>query len=275
MFIMTKEWFIRHYGSEENQIQQTKEWLLKYGVNVTVKQAEQWKYYKHAAEYQPNTNDIVGQCLDKISGLFEFETELQAHRFVNMLRVPLSASYEEALNIANPRTILELGVGGDSAISTAVFLAYVEKVNGKLSSVDLNPLGVTRIRYEKYLGNIWDFKYDDSVTYLSNKVATNKRYDLIFIDTSHTYEHTVKEIKLASQITNFMLMDDALFEGNETDAVQGGVKKAIKEWCENNNGWEKIDLWQGNTVLLSQKIGSIKGNLEKRKKNERLAKACN
>lgn len=275
MFIMTKEWLHKYYGSTPTQEQQSKDWLLKYGVNVTVKQAEQWKIWKHLIEYQPNTNDIVDQCLGKITGLFEFETELDAHRFVNMLRVPLSASYEEALKIAKPSTILELGVGGDSAISTAVFLAYVEKVNGKVFSVDLNPLGVTRLRYESYLGRIWDFKHDDSVSYLANKVATNKKYDLIFIDTSHTYEHTMKEMELAFQITNFMLMDDALFAGNETDSVQGGVKRAIQEWIEKNNTWEKTDLWQGNTVLLSNKVPSMKLNLGKGKKSEKLAKVCN
>ncbi len=266
MFIMTIEWLREYYGSKPDQVEQTKDWLLQYNKAATVQQIEKWKYFKHLSEYSVNTLDIVQQFLDKITGVFQFESELQAHKFVNMLRVPLSVSYEEALNIAKPRIILELGVGGDSAISTAVFLAYVEKVSGKLFSVDLNPLGITRLRYEMYQGNIWDFKHDDSVTYLSNKVAINKRYDLIFIDTSHTYEHTAKEMELASQITNFILMDDALFEGNQTDSIQGGVKRAIQEWAEKNNNWEKQDLWAGNTVLLSKKIESIKVNLEKRKK---------
>ena len=41
-----------------------------------------------------------------------------------------------------------------------------------------------------------------------------------------------------------------MFEGNETDKIQGGVKRAIAEWVEVNKNWEKIDFWQGNTVLL-------------------------
>lgn len=267
MFIMTKEWLHKYYGSlPGGQERQTRDWLISYGKDVTTPQLNEWKYYKHLAEYQSNTPDIVIQCLNRIENKYDFETELQAHRFVNMLRVPLSASYESALKTAKPNTILELGVGGDSAISTAVFLAYVERVKGRLFSVDLNPLGVTRIRYEKYLGNIWDFKHDDSVVYLSNKVAINQKFDLIFIDTSHTYEHTIKEMELASKITNFILMDDALFEGNQTDKIQGGVKRAIEEWCKNNNEWKRQDLWQGNTALLSKKLETIKTNLEKKRR---------
>lgn len=254
MFIMTREWLHKYYGSQPNQEQQAKDWLLKYGQNVTPRQAEEWRFWKHLIEYQPNTNDIVQQCLDKITGFFEFESELQAHRFVNMLRVPLSASYEAALSIVQPKTILELGVGGDSGISTSVFLAYVEKNGNYLQSIELNPLGMTGERYKEHLGKIWRFKYDDSCTWLVQKIAEDYRYDMIFIDTSHTYEQTISEMKYASQITMNMLMDDALFEGNANDKIQGGVKRAIAEWIEDYKDWEKTDLWGGNTVLLSKKI---------------------
>jgi hypothetical protein len=59
MFVMTNDWLMEYYGSELNQVEQAKGWLLQYGKNVTVRQIEKWKYYKHLAEYQVNTNDIV------------------------------------------------------------------------------------------------------------------------------------------------------------------------------------------------------------------------
>lgn len=253
MFIMTPEWLGKYYGSKPDQVEQTKGWLLQYNPHATVKQIEQWKYFKHLSEYSVNTLDIVSQCLDKIRGQFQFESELQAHRFVNMLRVPISKSYEDALSVVKPKTILELGVGGDSGISTSVYLAYIEKNGNYLQSIELNPLGMTGERFASCLGNIWRFKYDDSVTWLNQKVAEDYRYDMIFIDTSHTYEHTMLEMKAACQITKNMLMDDALFPGNTTDKVQGGVVRAIAEWVENNKEWEKIDFWGGNTVLLRKK----------------------
>ncbi len=264
MFIMTREWLMTYYGSQPNQEQQAKDWMMQYGKDfITPRQMEEWKIWKHLIEYSPNTRDIVQQCLDKITGLFQFESELQAHKFVNMLRVPLSASYEEALEIVKPRSILELGIGGDSAISTAVFLAYVEKVGGKLFSIDLNPLNITEVRYGKYRGTLWDFKYDDSVTFLSTRKAKGVRYDMIFIDTSHTYEHTMNELNVASQITDYILMDDALFEGNVGDKVMGGVKKAISDWKANNEGWEFKELWSGNTMLIS-KVAEVKQSILKK-----------
>jgi predicted O-methyltransferase YrrM len=249
---MTPEWLGKYYGSKLDQVEQTKGWLLQYNPHATVAQIEKWKYFKHLSEYSSNTHDIVQQCLDKITGKFEFESELQAHRFVNMLRVPISASYEDALSVVKPKTILELGVGGDSGISTSVYLAYIEKNGRYLHSIELNPLGMTGERYAAYLDKIWRFKYDDSVTWLNQKVAEDYCYDMIFIDTSHTYLHTSAEMQLASQITDNMLMDDALFPGNTTDTEQGGVVRAIAEWVENNKNWEKIDFWGGNTVLLTK-----------------------
>lgn len=254
MFIMTIEWLGKYYGSKPDQVEQAKNWMLQYAKEIaTPRQMEEWKFWKHLQEYLPNTPDIIQQCLDKITGQFEFDSELQAHKFVNMLRVPISDSYEQALDVVKPKTILELGVGGDSGISTSVYLAYIEKNGNYLQSIELNPLGMTGERFAQYLGTIWRFKYDDSVTWLNQKVAEDHRYDMIFIDTSHTYEHTKAEMKAASLITNNMLMDDALFPGNETDKVQGGVVRAIAEWVENNKEWEKIDFWGGNTVLLQKK----------------------
>jgi len=251
MFTMTREWLHEYYGSlPGGQETQTKHWLQQYGTNVSVGQCNEWRIWKHLAEYQPNTPDIIFQCLGRIGT--QFDTELQAHRFVNMLRVPLSASYEEALAIAKPKKMLELGIGGDSAISTSVFLAYVESVGGSLFSVDINPLGMTLKRYDKYRGTLWNYKLDDSVRFLKNKVALNERYDMIFIDTSHTYEQTMNELAEASKITDYMLMDDALFEGNANDAIPGGVKKAISDWFANNRGWILNEFWQGGTVLISK-----------------------
>jgi len=218
MFTMTEQWLKDYYGSlPGGQEDQARRWLEAHGTNVTPGQANAWKTWIHLAEYQPNTPDIIPQCLGRIGT--EFESELQAHRFVNMLRVPISLSYEQALEVAKPKKILELGIGGDSGISTSIYLAYVEKVGGTLFSVDINRLGVTLKRYEKYLGGLWNYKLDDSVRFLDNKVALNERYDLIFIDTSHTYEHTMQEMERASKITDHMLMDDALFTGNATDKV--------------------------------------------------------
>lgn len=244
MFTLTREWLQKYYGSSPIQKELTKLWLIKYGTDVPDGALEEWSDWKHLAEYQVNTLDIVPLALSWIGE--EFETELKCHMAINLLRVPLAESYRQALKIVKPKTILELGVGGDSAISTSVFLAWVEKEKGFLNSVDHNPLGMTMYRYKDYLEKLWHFAQEDSIEYLKKC----SYFDMIFIDTSHDYIPTMQELNLASWLTNNILMDDALFEGNADAKEPGGVKRAIKEWTEQNKGWIKIDLWQGNTVLL-------------------------
>lgn len=246
MFTLTEDWLHRYYGSiYEGQVELTKRWLEQYGTNVTPEQVEEWKKWKHLSEYQPNCPDIVPICLSWIN--HEFYSELQAHKAINLLRVPLAKAYIFALDEVNPKTILELGVGGDSAISTSVFLSWVEENQGMLYSVDHNPLGLTAKRYEKYKNVLWKFDQMDSTDYL---IGCKGPFDMIFIDTSHSYRPTMLELSLASKLTNNILMDDALFEGNSDDLEKGGVKRAIEDWTGANDDWTKTEYWHGNVVLL-------------------------
>lgn len=250
-FKMSKMWLMEYYGSAPNQVDQAREWLLKYGREFTpVDKIDEWSKWKHLIEYSSNTNDIVDQCLAQIGN--EFESELEAHRFINLLRVPLASSYEEALKIINPSVILELGVGGDSAISTSLFLRWVEKKQGQLDSVDINPLGMTWRRYSPFT-DIWTFTQADALKILSQCSDNGSFYDLIFIDTSHDFYPTLAELEFASRCSDSVLLDDALFEGNPGASEAGGVKRAIKEWLNHNLSWKKSDFWNGEVVLL-QKI---------------------
>ena len=256
MFKLTRAWLMEYYGSLPSQVDQTRDWLMKYGRNFTpIDKIEEWSQFKHLSEYSINTHNIVDDCLGAVGN--EYETELEAHRLVNLLRVPLASSYEEALKIVNPRLILELGVGGDSAISTAIFLRHVEKVTGivkgQLDSVDINPLGMTRRRYSPF-SDIWTFTQDDAMKILSLAADKNIRYDMVFIDTSHSYIPTVVEMFFASKVSDAILMDDATFEGNENDLESGGVKRAIEEWCRNYPEWKKTDFWGGAVVLLTKEV---------------------
>lgn len=252
MFTLTEQWLFNNYGSVYGgQEETTDQWLRQYGKDVTEDQIKAWKRYKHCAEYQVNTPDIVPQALARVGT--EFETELQAHKFINCLRVPgPSVSYLEALKTVSPCSILELGVGGDSAISTAIFLAEIEnKENRKMVSVDRNPLGMTWLRYKN--NSFWQFVQADSLEVLRDAISQGVKYDLVFIDTIHSYEHTLKEIKMASQITDNILLDDTLFPGNDFDTQPGGVKKALEEWvAENNTGWELTDY--NGVGLLRKKV---------------------
>ena len=257
MCILTKEWLFENYGSrKEGQKEQTKEWLLKYGKDVPPHKLDEWANWKHLSEYQVNTNDIVDKCLDMIGK--KYPSELYVHRLVNLLRVPYGFAYDNIVREYKPKNILELGVGGDSAISTAIFLAWIEESirsgrwlrpqelradvwgegdgGARVCSVDRNPLDTTWLRYNKY--PFWQFIQGDSVNVLNDFAEKDVWWEMIFIDTIHSYTHTIKELDAASKITNLILCDDATFPGNDFDPEPGGVKKAIEEWLKKNQDWE-------------------------------------
>lgn len=275
MFELTREWLSKYYGSHgTDQKAQAINWLRTYGMAVPSDKLEEWADWKHLIEYQVNTNDIVDQCIGKIGS--RFKSELEAHAWVNWLRVPAAfGAYQTVLDYLGPiRSIIELGVGGDSAISTSCFLNHLEvdreaKLNyfsdGGISplskwtyddgpvmmSVDRNPLGMTAARY----GNVpfWNFFQADSLDFLTKCIQERVRVDMVFIDTIHSYEHTLKELDLAYQLTDYMLMDDATFEGNDFDEKPGGVKRALEEWMRDAANWERTDYADG-TVCLLQKL---------------------
>jgi predicted O-methyltransferase YrrM len=252
MHIITKEWLHLYYGSKSPQQERdTRNWLLRYGKEVPETKLDEWSKWKHLSEYQVNTPDIVDKALGMIG--LAYRSELSAHCFINTMRVPGHAdAYSELLKLISPVSILELGVGGDSAISTSVFLCYLEKVNGYLISVDRNPLGVTWLRYNNC--SFWKFEQCDSVEYLNRMISNDHRFDMVFIDTIHSYSHTMKELNGASKITGFMLMDDCEFEGNDFDDQPGGVKRAIKEWTESNTNWERVQPQSCNNVCLLMRL---------------------
>ena len=252
MFKMTLEWLRHNYGSDSpQQVADAEAWLKKYGKDVDPNLISNWAQWKHLIEYQPNTPDIIPQTMRMMNE--GFETELDAHMFVNLLRVPLAYSYFEACEYVLPRMILEVGVGGDSAISTSVFLRAVERNSGFLWSVDLNPLGKTWVRYGKYTQEpcYWNFQQRDSVTYLTELYAQGRVFDLIFIDSSHTYMDTIEELTIAKKMTRNILMDDATFTGNDFDLLPGGVKRAIEVFQFRNEKWIKREYWNGGVVLLT------------------------
>lgn len=261
-FTLTKEWLFQNYGSrKEGQKEQTKEWLLKYGKDVPPHKLDEWSNWKHLSEYQVNTNDIVDRCLDMIGK--EYPSELYVHRLVNLLRVPYGFAYDNIVREYKPKTILELGVGGDSAISTAIFLAWMDEVYREvlytpedktigLISVDRNPLDTTWLRYNKF--PFWRFIQGDSVNVLNDFEEKDTWWEMIFIDSIHSFTHTMKELNFASRMTNLILCDDATFEGNDFDPEPGGVKRAIKEWVELNKDWKVVDCLGYDSVKLLKRF---------------------
>jgi predicted O-methyltransferase YrrM len=89
----------------------------------------------------------------------------------------------------NLKTILELGIREGK--STIALLKAAYQIGGEVYSVDINSCLEARNVIEKHrLNDRWVFIPGDDL-----KVEWNKPLDYLFIDTSHEYKQTIKELE--------------------------------------------------------------------------------
>lgn len=203
-----------------------------------------WDLWPDSKDYDQNSPGIIERikALDKRA----YHSDLEKAFWVNVLRVPICASYLAACAKVKPMTILELGTGGDSAHSTGIFLYWLHDHPGPsplLVSVDRHPLSHVWLRYRGY--PYWNFIQGDSITVMKKILGGFFRFfpdwfDMVFIDSSHTYPHTLKEIEQASYLTHAILLDDTTVPE---------VKKSLEEFHVEHPEWIRIDLAHGVTLI--------------------------
>jgi predicted O-methyltransferase YrrM len=89
----------------------------------------------------------------------------------------------------NLRNILELGTR--TGESTVALLLAAKELDGKMTSVDIDPCNEAKYKVRKLgLDPYWSFIQEDDL-----KLNWEGQIDHLFIDTSHTYEHTMAEFK--------------------------------------------------------------------------------
>lgn len=153
------------------------------------------------------------------------------------------------------KNILELGTrdGG----STFPLLCASKKLNGKLTSVDIinHPISLP-----DDLKPYWNFVESDSITYLNN---TKEKYDLIYIDDWHAYEHVKKELELIENLIDeksIVLLHDTmgnvepnywkpLSAPHYNEWSNGGVYRALEELNKDKWEWSTIPINHGLTIL--------------------------
>jgi predicted O-methyltransferase YrrM len=124
----------------------------------------------------------------------------------------LATIFSEALAI-NPRLIVELGVrGGESRF---VFEKVAARCGAGLVSIDIDNCGEVCSPREG-----WHFVQADDVVFAADFPAWRQQHslapsiDVLFIDTTHLYEHTVRELRawlpLLSQHCKIILHDTNL-----------------------------------------------------------------
>lgn len=199
-------------------------------------------------DYEQNTPGILEVARDRNGR--HYRSWIEKAFWLNVARVPICVQYLAACAKVRPRTILELGTGGSSAHSTGMFLLWLEgqfdnAISPKcLISVDRHPLSDAWPRYRQF--GHWKFVQGDSLSVvhaiMDGKIQAPVRFDMIFIDSSHEYEHTLAELRQCCLLTDAMLMDDTTHEG---------VANALNEWLPQNPDWLRVDL--GATVALLER----------------------
>jgi cephalosporin hydroxylase len=268
MFNLTEEWLFKYYGSTSpGQDVQAVEWIKQWTKVESNEKIQRYKRWKHLVEYMANDREIVDKALAMVG--MAFRSELDVHRTMSWLRYQnYVEAIEEGLQLYGsdgPESILELGVGGDSGLSTGVFLNWLDKNgfgNRNMLSVDVNPLGMTFERYKDV--PFWSFVQTDSVSAISEIEKRGKLVDMVFIDTIHSYDHTLAELRGAEKITDYIMLDDMLFEGNNFDPNPGGVKRALAQWLEEKAGeWEFFPLTHSNQVGIVFNTGPTGGGKDR------------
>ena len=133
------------------------------------------------------------------------------------------------------RRVIELGTG--SGESTEAFLLALELTRGHLWTVDIRPRDEVVGRLGKRYGKRFTFHQGDSLDFVAT--WTKGKADIIFIDTSHTYEQTLRELELFAPLLKedgTIYLHDALSHITYSDP-QYGVMKAIETYREQNPGW--------------------------------------
>jgi predicted O-methyltransferase YrrM len=136
------------------------------------------------------------------------------------------------------KEVLELGTGlGESG------LAFMS-AGAKLTTVDFDKRASERaFTIYSYFG-FTPYKIITADDRISNFIE-DRKWDAIFIDTSHMYEHTKLELEYCCTRTNCILMDD-FWWGDETDrGVKGAVEDFLRshpEWKSDKPEWSRVGI---------------------------------
>lgn len=129
------------------------------------------------------------------------------------------------------KAVLELGVRAGE--STVAFLEAVEATGGHLTSLDIDPCEAARAMIKGYgLEARWTFVHEDDLVF-GAAWDKSKPWDLIFVDSSHIYEHTKKEVALFEPLVR----PGGIMAFHDTAAFPHGVLEPIQEYLRGRSGY--------------------------------------
>ena len=156
------------------------------------------------------------------------------------------------------KKILELGVRTGN--TTLPFLCAAKELGGMVHSVDLD---ATTFQCPDDLRVYWKFFQSDAIAWLEQQRSQGVRYDLIYIDDWHAYDHVRHELEIIdSMITpsSVILLHDLMYSNaqpdyrsdpNTADAqwAGGGPYRAVAELDPEIWEWATVPINHGLTIL--------------------------
>lgn len=149
------------------------------------------------------------------------------------------------------KLVIELGVRGGE--STVALLEGVQKTGGRLISVDIEPCPEARAMISSYgLAGSWQFVMADDVDF--GRRWTSGTVDMVFVDTSHQYEHTKREIEVYEPI----LRPGGVMAFHDTTLFRDGVLTPILEFLKAHPdyGFENLENCNGLGIMGKPRHGA-------------------
>ena len=140
-----------------------------------------------------------------------------------------------------PRIVVELGTRG--GVSTLAFLLALDHNRaGHLYSCDVDACGSARTKIESLgLSPFWTFRQGDDLDWADCPTPI----DVLFVDTSHTYEQTVAELRAFAP----RLAPDGVILLHDTESFPA-VRLAVQEFVAAEN-------WQADYLKASNGLGIL------------------
>lgn len=150
---------------------------------------------------------------------------------------------------SNAQRVVELGVRTGN--STIAFLAGIAKTGGHLWSVDIRLMPQAFFSPLKRITQSWTFLIGDDVSAEIAERVPNE-IDVLFIDSSHHYDHTLAELRLYGPRATTILLHDTELEHPDGAPAEPAfpVRTAVEEWCaETGRPWRNLTNCYGLGII--------------------------
>ncbi len=170
---------------------------------------------------------------------------------------------QEIIFNLKPDFIVETGtLYGGSSLFFAMMLAQVNE-NGKVITVDIKPRIEKASRFDVFQKRVEVITGDSASPAVVDRIAqqVKGRKVLVTLDSLHTKEHVLKELKLYSKLVSedsYLIVQDTNVNGNPVEPEHGpGPMEAVKEFLSENKDFE-IDRSMEKHMLTYYPSGYLK-----------------